>query len=286
MAGSKTAQNFDINELNMSGFILPVSDFPSLETNDNIEVSEDDDDQISFSLDDIPGAPDAQEIVIQEPDEAEVVEVDIDGDGEPDVWKWEHKTFLNWIKNMFDNVPKHSGHDTTGLEKAIAYFEALNKEITKAMRTDYKNEIDAAQAERAREQIEDGIARLLDRLEKVNSTKYKKTKKKKAGLEYEGMVKEAQKATHINGIVITVPLLISRIARVCINSMVSAGKDIEDTFEKQSKLYNLDKRERAEVAQLLADMNYPMIQDRGFDVGEAVDKESPNNFDWAQQFRG
>lgn len=62
MAGSKTAQNFDINELNMSGFILPVSDFPSLETNDNIEVSEDDDDQISFSLDDIPGAPDAQEI--------------------------------------------------------------------------------------------------------------------------------------------------------------------------------------------------------------------------------
>ena len=45
--------------------------------------------------------------------------------------------------------------DSTGLEKAISYFEALDREITKAMRTDFKNEIDSAKAERAREQSDD-----------------------------------------------------------------------------------------------------------------------------------
>jgi uncharacterized protein YktB (UPF0637 family) len=98
---------------------------------------------------------------------------------------------------MFSSVPSHSGYDSTGLEKAISYFEALDREITKAMRTDFKNEIDSAKAERAREQIEEGLERLVKRLEGVKKTKFKKGKKSKSWVVETGLVKEAQKASEI-----------------------------------------------------------------------------------------
>jgi hypothetical protein len=284
----KKAQEYDRLDLNMGNFALPFGDFPAIEVgNSNIEVSEDEPSEITFVLDEVPGAPDAKEIVVtQDADDEDIsAEVTID-DGEVDKWKWEPKTFLVWLKNMFDNVPTHSGHDSTGLEKAISYFEALDREITKAMRSDYKNEIDNAQAETAREQIENGIERLVDRLKQVNTSKYKRKAKKKASDDSEGLIKEAQKATRINGITITVPLLISRIARVCINGTVSAGHDIEDMFERQATEYNLDKRERAELSQLIADMGWPMIQDRGFAPGTNVDMARSDNYDWGANFKG
>lgn len=282
----KKAQEYDRLDLNMGNFALPFGDFPAIEVGNNIEVSEDDPSEITFVLDEVPGAPDAKEIVVtQDPEDEDLVEVIIDGES-VDKWKWEPKSFLVWLKNMFDNVPSHSGHDSTGLEKAVSYFEALDREITKAMRSDYKNEIDNAQAEKAREQIENGIERLVERLKQVNTSKYKRKAKKKASDDSEGLVKEAQKATRINGITITVPLLISRIARVCINGTVSAGHDIEDMFERQATEYNLDKRERAELSQLISDMGYSMIQDRGYPVGENVDMASGKGFDWATAYKG
>ena len=260
--------------------------FPSFEIGDNIEVSEDPH-EVIFNLDKIPGAPDAQDIIVENDGDDEDIEVEADP-ADSDAWKWEHSGFLPWLSKMFKNVPPHSGYDTTGLEKAIAYFEALDREISKAMRTDFKDEIDAAQAERAREQIENGLERLLDRLESVKVDKYKRHKKKKSKSwsEDSGIVKEAQKATNITGITITVPLLISRIARVCINGMVSAGHDIEDIFKRQVEEYTLDKREQAELSQLLADMGYPMMQDRGYPVGEHVKTYKSDNFDWSAQYRG
>jgi hypothetical protein len=269
-------------------FIAPLmggGHFHPIEIGDDIEVSEDPH-AITFTLDKIPGAPDAQEIII-EPDEEETIEVSEDPE-DSDVWKWEHATFLPWLSKMFSKVPAHSGHDTTGLEKAISYFETLDREISKAMRTDFKDEIDAASAERAREQIENGLERLIDRLESVKADKYKRHNKKKSKgwYEEEGLVKEAQKATRITGITITVPLLISRIARVCINGMVSAGHDIEDMFKRQVDEYSLDKREQAELSQLLSDMGYSMIQDRGFPVGTPVATWKNDNFDFSAQYKG
>jgi hypothetical protein len=260
--------------------------FPSFEIGDNIEVSEDPH-EVIFNLDKIPGAPDAQDIVVENEGDDDDIEVEADP-ADSDAWKWEHSSFLPWLSKMFKSVPPHSGYDTTGLEKAIAYFEALDREISKAMRTDFKDEIDAAQAERAREQIENGLERLLDRLESVKVDKYKRHKKKKSKswAEDSGIVKEAQKATNITGITITVPLLISRIARVCINGMVSAGHDIEDIFKRQVDEYTLDKREQAELSQLLSDMGYPMMQDRGYPVGAHVETFKSDNFDWSAQYRG
>jgi len=282
----KRGQQNDVQDLNLGEFLLPVMQgggFAPIEVGENIEVSgEDAPEDVIFVIDEIPGAPNAQEIVISEEPNGEDIEVEEDGDSG---WKWEHSGFLPWLQKMFKNVPSHSGYDTTGLEKAISYFEALDREITKAMRTDFKNEIDSAHAERAREQIEEGLERLVDRLEKVRTDKYKRhaKKKSKSWAEEAGIVKEAN-TTRITGITITVPLLISRIARVCINGMVSAGHDIEDMFKRQAEEYKLDKREQAELSQLLSDMGYPMRQDRGYPVGEPVDVTRSDNFDWGAQY--
>lgn len=273
----------DLNDL----LLVPPDLFGGSPEKGEIEVSNssfgDDDDEIVFVLDLIPGAPEAEDIEISsENNEEEDVEIDPD---DVDMWKWEPSSFLSWLKRMFDGVPKHSGYDTTGLEKAISYFETLDREITKAMRTDFKNEIDSAQAERAREQIENGLERLIERLEKVKKDKYKRHNKKKGWAERAGIVKEAGTPT-VTGVTVTVPLLISRIARVCINGAVSAGHDIEDMYHEQVKEYNLDKREQAELSQLLQDYGYPMIQDRGYPVGEHVEQWRPDNFDWASNYRG
>lgn len=202
-------------------------------------------------------------------------------------WDWSKHGptgFVAWIKERCDNVPKHSGYDTAGLERAIAYLERLDSEVSKAMRMDVDGELDANQIEKARATIENGIERLNDRLEKVKSTK-KKGRKKKAEFGAE-IVKEAQKITGVQGVFVTVPLLISRVARVCINGMVSGGHDIEDLYERQVKFYKLNDREQAEVMQLLADMGYAVRQDRGFLPDQDVEISSSDNMDWAANYKG
>jgi hypothetical protein len=205
-------------------------------------------------------------------------------------WDWESKGatgFISWIKERIDDVPKHSGMDTSGLERAISYLEKLDSEISKAMRLDLDGDLDANKIEEVRSKIDDGLSRLHDRLDKVKKTK-KKYKNKKADLDLEpiGFVKEAQKITGVRGIYVTVPLLISRIARVCINGMVSAGHDIEDLYDRQVKLYKLNTREKAEVMQLLSDMGYPLRQDRGFMPEDALEVSDSNGMDWASNYKG
>lgn len=246
---------------------------------------------ITFEIDEIPGAPDAQEIVVDDSGDIEVKSDEDEVQVSDDPWDWQSRglgQFLQWVQEMLNNTPTHSGYDTTGLEKCIAYFEALDKEITKAMRQDYRNEIDSAGAERARETIEKGLERLVERLEQVKTSKYKRhAKKQKKASDEPGLVKEAQKATRINGITITVPLLISRIARVCINGMVSAGHDIEDLYRDQVKEYDLTKREQAELQQLLGDMGYAIRGDRGNDPGKGnAPPDSNEGKDWATNYQG
>lgn len=220
-----------------------------------------------FKLQDVPGA---EEDIVEEPEEEEepkeVVEENIDD------WNWEKggtAKFLDWLQTRFSSIPQHSGSDTTGIERAIAYFERLNVEISRAMKKDYKREIDAAKAEEARSEIMKGLERLLDRLEKLNSKKFKRTKKR-ADLETQ-MVKTAGSA--LGNMVINVPYLISNIARTCINSAVQGGKDIEAIFDKLCKDFSLDKREKFQVVLLIKDMGYPMLIDR-VNFGKSISPEN------------
>lgn len=261
--------------------------------------------EVTIVVEELPGAPDGlpeiEDIEVEEPKEHLVVEEhehskDKDnndarkGSKKSDKWDWESKGadgFVHWVKERLDTVPRHSGMDTAGLERAISYLEKLDNEISKAMRLDLEGELDANKIEEIRSKIDDGLSRLSDRLDKVKKNK-KNYKKKKADSDFEstGLIKEAQKITGVQGIYVTVPLLISRVARVCINGMVTAGHDIEDLYSRQVKTYKLNTREQAEVMQLLADMGYPLRQDRGFMPEDALEVSDSNGMDWASQYKG
>ena len=258
---------------------------------ESMEVAEPVDVQIV--VEELPGAPtgtsDPEPVleVTEDDSKKKDDENDAKKSKKPEKWDWASKGshgFVTWIKERIDDVPKHSGYDTAGLERAVSYLEKLDSEISKAMRMDLDGELDANKIEEVRAQIDNGISRLHDRLDKVK--KSKKTKRKKSGEASHELVKEGQKITGVQGIYVTVPLLISRIARVCINGMVSAGHDIEDIYKQQVKKYKLNEREQAEVMQLLSDMGYAIRQDRGYMPDEDIDIASSDNFDWAANYKG
>lgn len=274
---------------------LEVSDTSPMHE-ESLEVSEPD---IQIIIEDLPGAPvgtcdpepddeqDDKKLEVSEEDVSDASDDNSKKSKKNEKWDWEAhgpKGFIVWVKSRIDEVPKHSGYDSAGLERALYYLEKLDNEISKAMRLDLDGELDANKIEAVRSQIDEGIARLHDRLDKVKKHS-KSRRKKKADLDY-SLVKEGQKITGVQGIYVTVPLLISRIARVCINGTVSAGHDIEDLYEKQVKKYKLNEREQAETMQLLSDMGYPLRQDRGFMPDEDLDVSSSDNMDWAANYRG
>jgi len=230
-----------------------------------VSLNSDEDGEITFSINAIPGAPEDIVLDDDEPEaEMEAAPEEEVSDGPIDVWNWEKshgvKNFIKWLQQMVQGVPKHSGSDTTGVERAIAYFDRVNSEISKAMRRDFNREIDAAKAEEARSTIESGVERLIDRLEKLRVKKFKKGKKK-ADFTHDGIIKNAE-TSFTGSITVNVPYFISFISRVCIESTVQGGKDMHEIFVKLASEYKLDKREKVQVIQLIKDMGYPLVLDR------------------------
>lgn len=253
--------------------------------------------EVSIVIEDLPGAPSGTkdpepvlEVAEEDGDKAKAVDENPAEAKKNEKWDWSARGphgFIAWVKERCDDVPKHSGYDSAGLERAVAYLERLDGEISKAMRMDLDSELDANQIEKVRAMIDEGVERLHDRLDKVKKVKKTKRSKKKSNFEMDDLlVKEAQKITGVSGIIVTVDLLTSRIARTCINSMVSAGHDIEDVYAHQVKEYNLNKREQASVMQLLSDMGYALRQDRGYMPDEDYDFASSDNADFAANYKG
>lgn len=260
---------------------------------DGLHVSDDGD--LLIELGDLPGAPPGTEDPSEPEETLEVTdespaidENDAKKSKKNEKWDWEsHGShgFIAWIKSRIDDVPKHSGYDSAGLERAMSYMERLDSEISKAMRMDLDGELDANKIEEVRSKIDEGLSRLHDRLDKVKKST-KTRRKKRSSNEENGLVKEGQKITGVQGVFVTVPLLISGIGRICINSMVSAGHDIEEVYAEQVKKWALNDREKAEVRWFLYDLGYPMRGDRGYMPDEEVDPASSDNFDWAANYKG
>lgn len=267
----------------------PMVSFPG----DNMEVSEPI--EIELVVDELPGAPPGAEIeVVDDEPEEMVVESDEEKMDENEAkkalknekWNWSAKGaegFIPWIKDRLDSIPKHSGKDTAGIERAIAYMEKLDAEISKAMRMDIDGELDANKIEGVRSQIDNGLDRLNNAIDTIK--KNKKSKKKKTAEDYnENFVKSAQKITGVHGTYVTVPLLASMISRIIVNGVVSNGKNLEDMFDKLASKYDLNKKEQAEVAWVLFDMGFPLRNDRGYMIEEEIDTRSEDNFDWAPNY--
>lgn len=252
---------------------------------------------IEIVIEDLPGAPPGT----HDPEPLEVSEEPLHVDeklvddnqaktNKNDKWDWASKGphgFVAWVKEKIDNVPKHSGYDSAGLERAMAYMERIDNEISKAMRMDLDGELDANKVEEIRAKLDEGLSRLQSRLEKVKQSKKSSRKRKKAAEEVpEGLVKEAQKVLGVQGVYIMAPLLIASIARICVNGTVSAGHDIEDLYGRQVKQWKLTDREQFELRNLLFDMGFPMRIDRGALPEEDYDTASSDNMDWAANFKG
>ncbi len=226
----------------------------------DLEILPTEDFVIEFPL--IPGAEDQTDV------EEEELEVEDKGDEdvevEHDPWKWSLPTFLAWVKERMDNVPRHSGRDVSGVERALSYCNRISKEFPRAARDDFNNVLDIDMFENARCEILDAIERLEDRLEKLNKLKNPKKRKKKADGEVGEMVKEAG-TVNLGLNQVSIPYIISHITRLIMSGAQKQGKDAEDLFRKFSKMYELDKREKAQVLRLLEDSNFPMYRDQGLD---------------------
>jgi hypothetical protein len=170
------------------------------------------------------------------------------------------------------------------MERAYSYLQNLDSIISKALRKDINGDINISQLDAARATIRDGMVKLEKALEKEMASR----KRKRAGSDPEyraGLVKNAQKISGVNRTTITVDILLARVAKVCINGAISAGKDIEDLFKKQVQAYDLNIREQASVLQLLEEMGYPIRRDRGVLPGEDIDPRSEDNFDWMASYQ-
>jgi len=238
--------------------------------------------ELKFKLPNIPGAPDdAQVLEISDKDLEDKKEEKVVKDKSKNIWDWEDcANFSSWLDEMLKKIPNHSGKDIPGLERAIAYLKRLDSEISRAMQQDFEGVIDADEVAKAKDEINEGIVRLDKRREEILDSKYGKKKKAE---EKSSLVKEGR-APYVGGIIVTVPLLISRIARVCINGMVSAGHSIEHLYEDQVKKYALNEREQAELSQFLEDMGYPVRTDRLYKRDEEVDTRDGKG-DWASNYQ-
>lgn len=267
-------------------FLSEVFDEPEKE-NIVLEIPEKEDDgkgdneqkNIVFKLELVPGA-DNNTLEVLEDEPIEIKEEE--ADGPKDDWDWKTlgmSKFLNWVQDRFQSIPKHSGQDLTGIDRAVSYCERLISEIRRAVKSDFKREIDTSKADEALAELHKAIDRLQERGNKIEVRKFKKSKK--ANQQYD-LVKNAE--TSITGrTVVVVPYLVSNIARACIDATVSGGRDIEDCFEKLATEYKLDKREKAQVVQLIKDMGYPMLLDR-LNPGKDIKPSSDDVMEFNQQF--
>lgn len=171
-----------------------IAGTPALEVHEPIE-------NLEIEVGELPGAPpgtkDPEPVLEVAESPMQVSEMPAADDNEAkksknEKWDWsKHGThgFINWIKERIDSVPKHSGYDSAGLERAMSYMEKLDSEISKAMRMDLDGELDANKIEEVRAKIDDGVARLQNRLDKVKESKKSSKKRKKSAAD---LSKEAE----------------------------------------------------------------------------------------------
>jgi hypothetical protein len=232
--------------------------------------------EFHIKLPEIPGSDD-QMSVLSDILQDEVV-VEDEGEKEKDPWSWTVPSFLDWIQQRMQAIPHHSGQKISGVERAMAYLERIDREISKAVRADFNGEIPIDAIDQVRDEIYDGLDRLKKRLDLLFGKMTKKTKKASVVKEA-AMTKEAT-GTHT----VCVPVFIDTIARICINSMVSAGKDIEDVFHALVAKFKLDDREQLSLIQVLSDKGYVVRRPRGYLLDEEIDQTSTDNFDWGANY--
>ncbi len=180
--------------------------------------------------------------------------------GPKDRWDWQSSgKFMDWCQDRLNSIPDLSGNETTAIERGISYLERFNKEISKAISTDFDGDLDVKAIEKVRAWIFKSIKELKKIFNQRHENDYND---KAASTDADGKIVKEARTPYSGGVIVTVPLIISRCARVCINGTVSAGHDLPALYTEQVKKYSLNIREQAELAQHLEDMGFPLRTDR------------------------
>lgn len=242
-------------------------------------------------------------------DEADDVEEE-----KPKTWKddGDHGQFVSYLKDKLTKIPRHSGETVPGCERAKAFLKNMDNEISKAMRTDLDGVIDEQEIDTIRKSIEDMVDRLDKQIKKLTGTKRAAfdvklvseghcptcnssapmwhdtdhdklvcmSCEKDALAENTGLEKTA--ATPV--INVYVSAFERAIVGTIINSKVSAGHNIEETYDRMKNKYNFSPREELAIQQLISDYGYPVYKDRGL-LNEPSDPAAGDGVDWLTNYQ-
>ena len=253
----------------------------------------------------VPGAPGAK--LLKEEDKV---------DDKPKDWEkgHNHSQFVSYVKDKMKKGPKHSGETIPGCERFKSFLKSIDNEISSAMRSDLDGVIDEHQIDAMRKEIEKMVERLDHQINKLK----KKTKKADLNVRLvsEGQCEKCQsvapmwhdiennkmvcmhceseaeapsdsdqleKKANTPVLNVYITAFERAIVGTIVNSAVSAGRDIEETYERLKNKYNFTPREELAIQQLIADYGYPTYKDRGL-LNEPSDPSSDDGIDWMTQY--
>lgn len=167
--------------------------------------------------------------------------------------------FMGFLEEAYPGgIPRHDGSSISGAERAMSYINALHKQISEAIRSDKKNELDTVVLDKYRVNFMKDMYTLKEHIKSLQTNVRKQHKKSELDKKSE-MVKEGS---------IPIPTLVMTpferaISGIIINSVISGGKPFEDVYEHLKAKYQLNDREELAIMQLVMDMGYPIFKDRG-----------------------
>jgi len=194
--------------------------------------------------------------------------------------------FMEYITGQYPaSIPPHDGRTTVGCERAISFLERLNSDISRAIKDDVDGILDLAELESVRANIMHDVIKLkqhLGNLKKKLKEVNAKTNESEIPLWKNSQgklvdpLKMEKSASVPNNLVIAVTPFERAITGIMINSHVSAGRAMADTFEALKKKYDISEREELAIMQICMDSGFPIFKDRGTagsedDEGTALD---------------
>ena len=197
-------------------------------------------------------------------DEKEEVETDYAND--KDLSK-----FMEYINGQYPSgIPAHDGRTTVGCERAISYLERLNSDISRAIKDDVDGVLDLMELESVRTNIMHDVIKLKQhlgnlkkKLKEVNAGNSEIPLWKNTQGELVDPLKIEKSASVPNNMVIAITPFERAITGMMINSHVSAGRPMADTFEALKKKYDISDREELSIMQICMDNGFPIFKDRG-----------------------
>lgn len=234
----------------------------------------------------LPGATDYVEDDLEDEDEEEEEEeviTDWENDRDP-------KHFMNFIlKSYPSGIPKHDGRSTLGCERAIVYLKDLNKQISEALRLDNDDCLDLKALEGMRVNMVRDVISLQNHVKKLNK-KHKKAELIQVpsdlpGLEIIHKKAEFEKEATTAKLQLVMTPFQRAITGIIVNSVVSAGKPLEDVYSFLNKKYAFTPREELEIMQILMDMGQPIFKDRGM-IGEKDVDDKGQGVDFIKNYLG